>query len=132
VTKPPSACAARFHGMEEVVSSNLTRSTKFLKHLQPPVLIEPVDCSHYQVQIRSKNETCSILSWYSSDLARVPFYRCDYRTLGIRGGHGAHYLTLFRSTKTIVAYTCNTTIDPRDNCWQHSGVSSRSAGASAR
>ena len=26
---------ARFHGMEEVVSSNLTRSTKFLKQLQP-------------------------------------------------------------------------------------------------
>ncbi|GEM_PF-6218690 len=25
---------ARFHGMEEVVSSNLTRSTKQLKHLQ--------------------------------------------------------------------------------------------------
>jgi hypothetical protein len=30
---PVAQLGARFHGMEEVVSSNLTRSTKFLKHL---------------------------------------------------------------------------------------------------
>ena len=29
---------ARFHGMEEVVSSTLTRSTKFLKDLERPLV----------------------------------------------------------------------------------------------
>ena len=40
---------ARFHGMEEVVSSNLTRSTKFLPasvELQP---FQAVPVSHYEV-----------------------------------------------------------------------------------
>jgi hypothetical protein len=31
VRGPVAQLGARFHGMEEVVSSNLTRSTKFLK-----------------------------------------------------------------------------------------------------
>jgi hypothetical protein len=39
---PVAQLGARFHGMEEVVSSNLTRSTKFLKQLAFPASQNPV------------------------------------------------------------------------------------------
>ena len=39
---PVAQLGARFHGMEEVVSSNLTRSTKFLKHLPHYHLDQPL------------------------------------------------------------------------------------------
>jgi hypothetical protein len=35
---PVAQLGARFHGMEEVVSSNLTRSTKILYHIQLAVV----------------------------------------------------------------------------------------------
>ena len=47
---PVAQLGARFHGMEEVVSSNLTRSTKSLKHL--PLAVE----RNWPVGVRSESK----------------------------------------------------------------------------
>ena len=75
---------ARFHGMEEVVSSNLTRSTKFLKQLQTH---SPVDLPNW-VQTGSK-----------------PKLIC-HGGRGIRGIRGALFFVSRDGDNIVFPYTC--------------------------
>jgi hypothetical protein len=49
---PVAQLGARFHGMEEVVSSNLTRSTKFLKNLDSPRLSAAVKKHRTEIGVK--------------------------------------------------------------------------------
>src|SRR5271169_4687367 len=90
---PVAQLGARFHGMEEVVSSNLTRSTKFLKLLQP--------IPYPQLRNRSPS---GVQKWTPAlRLAAVPSkqYRCQTIVRTDLGARDARPLVKMRPAATL-------------------------------